>query len=48
MLEYTLPDGRTVESYPLTPAQQLMLYLSIQYGNHVPVLNICTGYYFQG
>ena len=31
MLEYTLPDGRTVESYPLTPAQQLMLYLYIQH-----------------
>lgn len=48
MLPIELQNGKKVQAYPLTSAQQLMLYLSKQYGNNVPVLNICTGYYWQG
>lgn len=48
MLDLTLPNGKTVGAYPLTPAQMFMAYLSTKYGNNLPVLNICIGYYWRG
>lgn len=43
-----LSNGKKVEAYPLIPAQHLMLYLSEHHSTDAPVLNIVTGYYWQG
>ncbi len=48
MIKITLPNGKEVSAYPLSPAQQLMLYLSVNHASNTHVLNICTGYYWQG
>ncbi len=48
MIKITLQNGKEVEAYPLSPAQQLMLYLSVNHASNTHVLNICTGYYWQG
>ena len=43
----TLPNGKTVETYPLTQAQRFMFFVYKQFGNNSPVLNIGSGYYFK-
>ena len=48
MIQKKLSDGQTVEAYPITQAQSIMYYLSNSYGGNTPVLNIGTGYYWQG
>lgn len=48
MITKKLSDGSTVTAFPITAAQQLMYFLSITHGANVPVLNIGTGYYWQG
>ncbi len=48
MINITLPNGKEITTYPLSPAQQLMLYLSVNHASNTHVLNICTGYYWQG
>ena len=48
MIQKVLSDGTSVTAFPITAAQQLMYYLSITHGANVPVLNIGTGYYWQG
>lgn len=47
-MEIKLKNGKKVEAYPLIPAQHLMLYLSQHHSTDAPVLNIVTGYYWQG
>ena len=47
-MEIKLKNGKKVEAYPLIPAQSLMLYLSKHHSTDAPVLNIVTGYYWQG
>lgn len=47
-MEIKLRNGKKVEAYPLIPAQSLMLYLSKHHSTDAPVLNIVTGYYWQG
>lgn len=47
-MEIKLKNGKKVEAYPLIPAQSLMLYLSEHHSTDAPVLNIVTGYYWQG
>ncbi len=47
-MEIKLRNGKKVEAYPLIPAQGLMLYLSKHHSTDAPVLNIVTGYYWQG
>lgn len=47
-MEIKLSNGKKVEAYPLIPAQHLMLYLSQHHSKDAPVLNIVTGYYWQG
>lgn len=48
MLTIKLPDGTKKEAYPVIPAQHLMYYLSEHHSTDAPVLNIVTGYYWQG
>lgn len=48
MIPKTLPDGRTVNAFPLTIPQQFMLGVSIQYGKGFLINNIGSGYYFKG
>ncbi len=48
MKKVRLSNGKKVEAYPLIPAQHLMLYLSEHHSTDAPVLNIVTGYYWQG
>lgn len=48
MFERTLPSGKKVTAYPLSAPQQLMLFMSIQYGADYPVNNIGSGYYWKG
>lgn len=48
MPQKRLPDGTIVEAYPITQAQSIMYYLFNSYGGNSPVLNIGTGYYWQG
>ncbi len=48
MISITLQNGKDVTAFPLSPAQQLMLYLSVNHASNTHVLNICTGYYWQG
>ena len=43
-----LPDGKKVEAYPMIPAQGLMWFVAKHHGTDSPVLNIVTGYYWQG
>ena len=43
----TLPNGKTVETYPLTQAQRFMFFVYKQFGNNSPVLNIGSGYYWK-
>ena len=43
----TLPNGKTVETYPLTQAQRFMFFVYNNYGKNSPVLNIGTGYYWK-
>lgn len=43
-----LNDGKKVEAYPVTAAQHLMHYLSKNHSTDALVLNIVTGYYWQG
>ena len=47
-MEIKLKNGKKVDAYPLIPAQHLMLYLSEHHSTDAPVLNIVTGYYWQG
>lgn len=47
-MEIKLKNGKKTEAYPLIPAQDLMLYLSKHHSKDAPVLNIVTGYYWQG
>ena len=47
-MEIKLKNGQKVKAYPLIPAQHLMLYLSEHHSTDAPVLNIVTGYYWQG
>lgn len=48
MLQKKLPDGQLVEAYPITQAQSIMYYIFNSFGGNSPVLNIGTGYYWQG
>lgn len=48
MIEKKLPDGTVVDAYPITQAQSIMYYIFNSYGGNKPVLNIGTGYYWQG
>ena len=43
-----LGNGKKVEAYPVTAAQHLMHYLSKSHSTDALVLNIVTGYYWQG
>ena len=43
-----LSNGKKVEAYPVIPAQHLMYYLSEHHSTDSLVLNIVTGYYWQG
>ena len=43
-----LSNGKKVEGYPVIPAQHLMYYLSEHHSTDALVLNIVTGYYWQG
>ncbi len=43
-----LSNGKKVEAYPVIPAQHLMYYLSEHHSSDSLVLNIVTGYYWQG
>ncbi len=45
MLEKILPDGSTVQAFPLSASQQFMFYMAAQYGAKYPVNNIGMGYY---
>ncbi|MDY6017701.1 MAG: peptide synthetase, partial [Oscillospiraceae bacterium] len=47
-MKVRLKSGKSVEAYPLIPAQFLMLYASRYHSKDAPVLNIVTGYYWQG
>lgn len=47
-MEIKLKNGKKVQAYPLIPAQHLMYYLSKHHSTDAPVLNIVTGYYWQG
>ena len=47
-MEIKLKNGNKVQVYPLIPAQHLMYYLSKHHSTDAPVLNIVTGYYWQG
>ena len=47
-MEIKLKNGNKVQAYPLIPAQHLMYYLSKHHSTDAPVLNIVTGYYWQG
>lgn len=47
-MEIKLKNGKKIEAYPLIPAQHLMFYLSKHHSKDAPVLNIVTGYYWQG
>lgn len=47
-MEKKLPDGRIVDAYPITQAQSIMYYVYNSFGGNTPVLNIGTGYYWQG
>lgn len=47
-MEIKLKNGKKVKAYPLIPAQHLMLYVSQHHSDDAPVLNIVTGYYWQG
>lgn len=47
-MEIKLKNGQKVKAYPLIPAQSLMLYVSRHHSKDAPVLNIVTGYYWQG
>lgn len=48
MIEKKLASGETVQAYPITQAQSIMLYIFNSFGGNSPVLNIGTGYYWQG
>ena len=48
MIQKRLPTGEVVEAYPITQAQSIMYYVYNSYGGNTPVLNIGTGYYWQG
>lgn len=48
MNQKTLPDGTTVNALPITQAQSIMYYVYNSFGGNSPVLNIGTGYYWQG
>lgn len=48
MIEKKLTSGETVQAYPITQAQSIMLYLSNDFGGNTPVLNIGTGYFWKG
>lgn len=47
-MKIKLKNGKKVEAYPLIPAQHLMYFLSKHHSTDAPVLNIVTGYYWQG
>lgn len=50
MINKVLPDGSAVTCFPLAPAQQLLYFLSIKFGDlstNSPVLNIGSGFFFQ-
>ena len=47
-MEIKLKNGNKVQAYPLIPAQLLMYYLSKHHSTDAPVLNIVTGYNWQG
>lgn len=47
-MKIKLKNGQKVKAYPLIPAQHLMFYLSEHHSTDAPVLNIVTGYYWQG
>lgn len=48
MIKKVLPNGETVTAYPMAIPQQLMFFMSIQYGAGYPINNIGTGYYWKG
>lgn len=48
MPQKRLPNGQIVDAYPITQAQSIMYYVYNSYGGNTPVLNIGTGYYWQG
>ncbi len=48
MAQKKLPSGEIVDAYPITQAQSIMYYVYNSYGGNTPVLNIGTGYYWQG
>lgn len=48
MIEKVLKDGRKVQTYPMSIPQQLMFFMSLQYGVGYPINNIGSGYYWKG
>lgn len=48
MIVATLPDGSSVNAYPLSSSQQMMYLMSLKYGSGYPVNNIGCGYYWKG
>lgn len=48
MTEFKLPNGETVQAYPITSSQQMMYLMSLKYGSGYPVNNIGCGVYWQG
>lgn len=47
MIEKILKDGTKVMTYPMSIPQQLMYFMSVQYGSGYPINNIGMGYYLQ-
>lgn len=48
MIKKVLPDGRTVDAFPISIPQQFMYFMSAQYGAQYPVNNIGIGCFFSG
>ncbi len=48
MITKILPDGKTVQAFPISIPQQFMFYMSAQYGAKFPVNNIGMGYFIHG
>ncbi len=47
-MKLKLQNGKKVDAYPMIPAQKLMWFVANHHGSDSPVLNIVTGYYWQG
>ncbi len=48
MAVFKLPNGETVQAYPITSSQKMMYLMSLKYGSGYPVNNIGCGVYWKG